>query len=98
MNSIALCQWRTCFADVLFETDEVRFKSRIAEASKAINERLQSVGEIGSIERISMETATRSLAELEREPFFVSRPRPEKAVIIAGSGGRGRDRRDLHGV
>jgi hypothetical protein len=86
MNSIALCQWRTSFAAVLFETDEVRFKSRIADASKAIDERLQSVGEVGSIERISIEAARRSLASMEREPFFVPKPRPEKAVIAIRPG------------
>jgi hypothetical protein len=84
MNSIALCEWRTSYAAVLFETDEARSKSRIVDALEAIDERLQSVGEIGSIERISIETARRSLAAMEREPFFVSRPRPEKEVIVTG--------------
>jgi hypothetical protein len=85
MNSIKLCRWRTFFAAVLFETDEGQFKSRIAEASKAIDERLQLAGEIGSIERISIETAQRSLAALERKPSFASRLRTEKAVIFRGS-------------
>jgi hypothetical protein len=80
MNSIALCRWRTSFAAVLFETDELRFKSRIADALRAIDERLQSVGQVGSIELISMETAKRSLAALEQEPPFVPTPRPEKTV------------------
>ena len=84
MNSIALCEWRTSFAAVLFETVEVRFKSRIADASKAIDERLQSVSEVGSVERISIEAARRSLASMEREPFFLSKLRPEKAAIAAG--------------
>jgi hypothetical protein len=84
MNSIALSEWRTSFAAVLFETVEVRFKSRIADASKAIDERLQSVSEVGSVERISIEAARRSLASMEREPFFASKLRPQKAVIAAG--------------
>ena len=83
MNSIALCQWRTSFAAVLFETDQVRFKSRIADALRAIDERLRSVGHIGSIELISMETAKRSLAALGREPLFVPAPRPEKTMTDA---------------
>ena len=77
---MSLCQWRTSFAAVLFETDEVRFRSRIADAVKAIDERVQSVGEVGTVERISIETARRSLALLKREPFFVPMPRLEKAV------------------
>jgi hypothetical protein len=89
MNSIALSQWRTSFAAVLFETAEVRFKSRIADASKAIDERLRSVGEVGSVERISIEAARRSLASMDREPFFVSKLRPENAVIAKGSNGSG---------
>jgi hypothetical protein len=85
MNSIALCEWRTFYAAVLFETDEARFESRITDALRTIDERLQSVGEMGSIERISIENAQRGLAAMEREPFFVSRPRPKKAVILTGS-------------
>ena len=85
MNSIALCEWRTFYADVLFETDEARYKSRIADALEAIDERLRSVAEMGSIERISIENAQRSLAAMEREPFFVSRPRPTKAIVVAVS-------------
>jgi hypothetical protein len=80
MNSMALCQWRTSFAAVLFETDQVRFKSRIEDALAAIDERLQSVGEVGAIERISIETAQRSLAALEQEPLFVPRPRLQETV------------------
>ena len=87
MNSIPLCEWRTSFAAVLFETDQVRYRSRIADALKAIDERLHSAGAVGSIERISIESAQRSLAELERESFPVPRPRPEKAVTAPGSSG-----------
>ncbi len=68
-----------------FETDVARFESRITDALRAIDERLQSVGEMGSIERISIENAQRSLAAMEQEPFFVSRPRPERAVVVAVS-------------
>jgi len=67
MNLIPLSQWRTSFAAVLLETDQVRLKSRITDAVHAIDERLQSVGEVGTIERISIEAAQRSLAALERE-------------------------------
>lgn len=87
MNTIPLCQWRTLFAAVLFETDEIRFKFRIADASKAIEERSQSAGEVGSIERISIEAAQRSLAALEREPFVVSRPRPEESASVTENSG-----------
>jgi hypothetical protein len=71
---------RTCFAAVLFEKDQDRFGSRIAEASRAIDERLQSAAEVGSIERISIETAQRSLAAMEREPFSAPRRRVEQTV------------------
>jgi DNA-binding transcriptional regulator YhcF (GntR family) len=99
MNSIPLCQWRTSFASVLFETDQVRFKSRIAEASWSIDQRLLSVREIGSVERVSLEMAQRSLAAMEREPYFVPRPRREKTVISARSIGADADvKRTEHGI
>lgn len=84
MNSIPLCEWRTSFAAVLFETDQARFKSRIADALRAIDERLHSAREVGTIERISIESAQRSLAELEREPFPVPGRRLEKTVTASG--------------
>jgi hypothetical protein len=96
MNSIPLSQWRTSFAAVLFETDQVRLKSRIAEASRSIDQRLLSVREIGSVERMSIEVAQRSLAAMEREP---PRPRPEKTVISARSNGSDADvKRTQHGI
>jgi hypothetical protein len=96
MNSIPLCQWRTSFAAVLFETDQVRLKSRIAEASRSIDQRLLSVREIGSVERMSIEMAQRSLAAMEREP---PRPRTAKTVISARSNGAGTDiKRTQHGI
>jgi hypothetical protein len=99
MNSIALCQWRTSFAAVLFETDEVRFKSRIADALKAIDERLQSVGDLGAIEQISIESAQRTLAAMEREPFFVPKPEPEKVGIARGSNESGPEVKQVqHGI
>lgn len=84
-NPILLSGWRTSFADVLFETDEVRFKSRIADTLRAIEERLQSVGEIGYIERISIESARRSLTVLEQEPFFVRKAQFEKTATATRS-------------
>jgi hypothetical protein len=83
MNSIALCQWRTSFADVLFETDQVLLKSRIADALRAIDERLQSLVEVGAVERISIEAAQRSLAALGQEPLIVPAPRSGKTVSPA---------------
>jgi len=68
MNSIPLCAWRTSFAAVLFETDQSRRKSRITAALGAIDERLQLVGEVGTVEQKSIEAAQRSLEALEREP------------------------------
>jgi hypothetical protein len=99
MNSLVLCQWRTSFADVLFETDQVRFKSRIADASSAIDERLQSAAEVGGIERISIETARRSLAALERQPMFVPKPRVEKTVTVTpGNGPNSEAKQIQHGI
>ena len=88
MNSISLSEWRTCFAAVLFETDQKRFKSRIAEASRAIDERLRSAA-VGSIERISIETAQRSLAAMEREPFAAPRRKLQQAVTADEKSGSG---------
>ena len=88
MNSISLSEWRTCFAAVLFETDQKRFKSRIAEASRAIDERLRSAA-VGSIERISIETAQRSLAAMEREPFAARRRKLQQAVTADEKSGSG---------
>jgi hypothetical protein len=87
MNSIALSQWRTSFAAVLFETDIDRLKSRITDASRAIGERLQSLGEVKGIERISLEAAQRSLAALERGPesSFVPQAQWENSIPVAGS-------------
>ena len=98
MNSLPLCEWRSSFAAVLFETDQIRFKSRIADALRAIDERMQAAG-IGSIERISIETAQRSLAAMEREPFLVAKLPPEK--IVSGdekSGADAEGKRTQHGV
>jgi hypothetical protein len=89
MNSISLSEWRTCFAAVLFETDQKRFKSRIAEASRAIDERLHSAAEVGSIERISIETAQRSLAAMEREPFAAPRRKLQQVVTADEKSGSG---------
>jgi hypothetical protein len=98
-NPILLSGWRTSFADVLFETDEVRFKSRIADALRAIEERLQSVGELGSIERISIESARRSLTVLEQGPFLVRKPRLEKTATANRSNGSNTDvKRTQHGI
>lgn len=87
MNSIALSQWRTAFAAVLFETDKSQLKSRITDASRAISERLQSLGAWKGIERISLEAARRSLAALEQGPetSFVQEPRLEKSMSKARS-------------
>lgn len=87
MNSIPLSEWRTCFAAVLFEADQTRFKSRIADALRAIDERLKSAEQIGTIERISIESAQRSLAEMEREPLVAPRRRVEKTVTANGKDG-----------
>jgi hypothetical protein len=85
MNSIPLCEWRTSFAAVLFECDQIRFKTRIADALRAIDERLKSAEEIGTVERISIESAQRSLATLEQEPFFVPGRKSTKTDTGAGS-------------
>jgi hypothetical protein len=84
MNSIPLSHWRTSFAAVLFETDQSRRKSRITDALGAIDERLQGLGEVVTIERKSIEAAQRSLAALEREPeaSFVPGLRLEEAIIV----------------
>jgi hypothetical protein len=84
MNSFPLSQWRTSFASVLFETDQGRLKSRITDASGAIDERLRSLGGVGTIERKSIETAQRSLATFEREPEapFVPGLRLENTTIV----------------
>ena len=99
MNSLPLCEWRTSFAAVLFETDEGRFKSRIAEALRAIDERLHAAGVVGTIEQISIESAQRSLAAMEREPFLATRGRLEKTGSAdEKSGSDGEIKRTEHGV
>jgi hypothetical protein len=87
MNSIALSQWRTSFAAVLFETDLDRLKSRITDASRAISERLQSLEAGEGVDRISLEAAQRSLAALERgqETSFVSEPQLNNSTPLAGN-------------
>jgi hypothetical protein len=87
MNSIALSQWRTSFAAVLFETDKSRLKSRITDASRAISERLQSLEAGEGVDRISLEAAQRSLAALERgqETSFVSEPQLNNSTPLAGN-------------
>ena len=101
MNSLPLCEWRTSFAAVLFETDEGRFKSRIAEALRAIDERLHAAGVVGTIEQISIESAQRSLAAMEREPFLATRGRLEKtgsADEKSGSDGEDKANRARRGL
>ena len=97
MNSIPLCEWRTFFAAVLFETDQVRLKSRITDAVRAIDERLQSVGEARGIERISLEAARRSLAALEREPeaLFVPELRLEKPITVTSDSSAVEEKRPI---
>jgi hypothetical protein len=87
MNSIALSQWRTSFAAVLFETDKSRLKSRITDARRAISERLQSLDAGEGVDRISLEAAQRSLAALERGPetSFVSEPQLNNSIPLAGN-------------
>jgi hypothetical protein len=84
-NEIALCQWRASFAAVLFETDQARFRSRIADALSAIDARLQLAGKMETIERISIESAQRSLAALEREPLRMPHAPLEKSVTTIQS-------------
>jgi hypothetical protein len=87
MNSIGLSQWRTSFAAVLFETDKSRLKSRITDASRGISERLQSLEAGEGVDRISLEAARRSLAELERltETSFVLVPQLDNSIPLAGN-------------
>jgi hypothetical protein len=87
MNSIALSQWRTLFAAVLFETDKRRLKSRITDASRAISERLQSLEAGEGVDRVSLEAAKRSLAVLERGPetSFAPVPQLDNSIPLAGN-------------
>jgi hypothetical protein len=85
MNSIPLSAWRTAYASALFETEQARMLSRIAEARSAIDERLQSPSEIGEIERKSIEAAQKGLAALGVERVVGTGLAPLKAASSAGT-------------
>jgi hypothetical protein len=82
MNSIALSQWRTSFAAVLFETDQLQLKSRIADASAAIGNRLLSLRDVDGVERVSLAAAQRSLTALELAPQTLSVRKPHADTAI----------------
>lgn len=93
MNSLLLSQWRASFAAVPFETDQSlrgseltdTLNAQLSPSLGAIDERLQSLSDMGTIERKSIEAAQRSLAALEREPGsrFVPGLRLENTATVA---------------
>ena len=59
--------WRTAYISTLFEKDVAKLAVRIVEASVAINERLNSLVEIGATEHQALEVARRALRSLKAQ-------------------------------
>jgi hypothetical protein len=59
--------WRTAYISTLFEKDAVKLALRIVEARAAINERLNSLIEIGAPEREALEAARQALRSLKAQ-------------------------------
>jgi 1,6-anhydro-N-acetylmuramate kinase len=59
--------WRTAYISTLFEKDVAKLAVRIVEASVAINERLNSLVEIGATEHQALEVARQALRSLKAQ-------------------------------
>jgi len=59
--------WRTAYISTLFEKDAVKLAVRIVEARSAINERLNSLVEIGATEHQALEVARQALRSLKAQ-------------------------------
>jgi hypothetical protein len=76
VTDIVSSLWRTAYTSALFETDGPRLAIRIAEASAAIRERLNSPVAIGKLEHEAIEAARLRLGNLKAEHVDVVRPGP----------------------
>jgi hypothetical protein len=59
--------WRTAYISTFFEKDAVKLAVRIVEARSAINERLNSLVEIGPTEHAALEVARQALRSLKAQ-------------------------------
>jgi len=67
INTLPLSAWRTAFASALFETDKSRTTLVVLQAQTALAERLNVLGEMSPIERISMQAARNELSKMSAE-------------------------------
>jgi hypothetical protein len=67
MSDTASSVWRTAYTSALLETDGPKLAIRIAEASSAIKERLNSPVEIEKLEHEAIEAARLRLGNLKAE-------------------------------
>ena len=69
INTLPLSAWRTAFAAALFETDKSRMTLAVLQAQTALAERLESPGEMSTIERISIQAARSELSKISAGPL-----------------------------
>jgi hypothetical protein len=65
MNSQTVYRWQTPYDSAVLEMDTTRIPTRVKEALSAIEERLRSCIEYGSVEHRAIEDARRALATLK---------------------------------
>jgi len=82
MTDIASSVWRTTYTSALLETDGPKLAIRIAEASAAIKERLNSPIEIEKLEHEAIEAARLRLGNLKAEHVDTVRPRPTEGNTL----------------
>jgi hypothetical protein len=74
--------WRTAYTSALFEKDTVKLGVRIAEASAAIKERLNSPCEIDKVEHEAIEAARQRLGNLKAEHVDIARSGPTEGNTL----------------
>ena len=67
MTDVSSSAWRTAYISTLFEKDAVKLAARIVEARSAINERLNSLVQIGATEHAALEVARQALRSLKAQ-------------------------------
>jgi hypothetical protein len=79
MSDISSSVWRTAYFSALFETDPAKLTLAIADARRAITERLNRPIEISRLEQEALEAARQKLATLKAKPVEVV-----KLALVAG--------------
>jgi hypothetical protein len=90
MNTIPLSEWRTAYASALFEPECGPWQARVKEALEKINERVRTLPQHETIERMSIEAARKSLAVLKCKPVSSNPPKskPEVKKVVPEVGSR----------